>query len=247
MATPSGYERSIGQILRVCPQSHRECMIRSVIVGCGKMADQHALQIRKIPSAMLVAVCDAEPLMAKQIAERFAIPAWFTNIDEMLACARPDVVHVTTPPQSHFEIGKKCVEAGAGAYIEKPFTVNTTEAAELIDLADRKGVKLTVGHNGQFTHAMNQMRHLVAEGFLGGRAVHMQSLYCYELGDAAYAKALLGDSDHWARKLPGSLLQNIMSHGVARIAEFMTGDNIVVLAHGFSSPFLQGIVQGHIV
>jgi predicted dehydrogenase len=222
-------------------------MIRVAIVGCGKMADQHAVQIQKISSAKLVAVCDSEPLMARQIAERFKVSAWFTDVNEMLAAAAPDVVHVTTPPQGHLEIGKKCFEAGASAYIEKPFTLNTADAEELIDIANRKGVKLTAGHNGQFTHAMNEMRRLIAGGFLGGRTVHMESLYCYEFGDVAYAKALLGDSDHWARKLPGSLLQNIISHGVARIAEFMTGDNIVVTAQAFSSPFLQEIGQSDII
>jgi predicted dehydrogenase len=222
-------------------------MIKAAIVGCGKMADQHAVQIQKIRGAKLVAVCDAEPLMAKQIAERFEVPAWFTDVDEMLASIRPDVVHVTTPPQSHLEIGKKCLEGGASAYIEKPFTLNTADAMELIERAERNGVKLTAGHNRQFTHAMNQMRRLVADGFLGGRAVHLESLYCYEFGDPAYAKALLTDRDHWARKLPGSLLQNIMSHGVCRIAEFMTGERVQVLAHGFSSPFLQDIGHSDIV
>lgn len=222
-------------------------MIKAAIVGCGKMADQHAQQIRKIRSATLVAACDAEPLMARQIAERFGIPAWFTDVEEMLASARPDVVHVTTPPQSHLEIGRKCVEAGVSAYIEKPFTLNTADAVTLIGLANQKGAKLTVGHNGQFTHAMNRMRRLVADGFLGGPAVHMESLYCYEFGHPAYAKALLGDSDHWARKLPGSLLQNIMSHGVSRIAEFMTGEKLMVLAHGFSSRFVREIGQGDLV
>jgi predicted dehydrogenase len=94
---------------------------------------------------------------------------------------------------------------------------------------------------------MNQMRHLASNGFLGTRVVHMESMYCYEFGDAAYAKALLGDSDHWARKLPGSLLQNIISHGVARIAEFLSGKRITVSAQGFSSPFLQEIGQSDIV
>lgn len=222
-------------------------MIRAAIVGCGKMADQHALQIRKVSNAKLVAVCDSDAIMAKQIAERFDIPAWFTDVEEMLTSAHPDIVHVTTPPQSHLEIGRKCVQAGASAYIEKPFTLNTADALLLINLANKNGVKLTVGHNGQFTHAMNEMRRLVSGGFLGGRAVHLESLYCYEFGDPAYAKALLGDRDHWARKLPGSLLQNIISHGVSRIAEFMTGDKIEVMAHGFSSPFLQEIGHGDIV
>ncbi len=222
-------------------------MIRAAIVGCGKMADQHASQILKISGAKLIAVCDTEPLMAKQLAERFSIPAWFTDVDEMLDVVRPDVVHVTTPPQSHFAIGKKCIAAGANAYIEKPFTLNTADAGELIELANRRQVKLTAGHNAQFTHAMCTMRRFIAEGYLGGRVVHMESLYCYELGEPTYAKALLGDQDHWARKLPGSLLQNIMSHGVSRIAELIQGNEIVVTAQSFSSPFLQDIGQNDIV
>jgi predicted dehydrogenase len=222
-------------------------MIKAAIVGCGKMADQHAVQIQKVANASLVAVCDAEPLMARQIAERFRVRAWFTSLDEMLRTARPDVVHVTTPPQSHLSIGKKCFEAGASAYIEKPFTLNTADAEELIDVANRNGVKLTAGHNAQFTHAMNEMRRLVNSGFLGDRVVHIESMYCYELGDAAYAKALLGDSDHWARKLPGSLLQNIISHGVARIAEFLHGEDVEVSAQAFSSPFLHKVGQPDIV
>lgn len=211
------------------------------------MADQHALQILRIGGAKLVALCDTEPLMARQMAERFNVPAWYTDVDEMLASDRPDVVHVTTPPQSHLPVGKKCIAAGAHAYIEKPFTLNTSDASELIEFANQKGVKLTAGHNVQFTHAMCQMRQLVDEGYLGGRVVHMESLYCYELGDPGYAKALLGDKDHWARKLPGSLPQNIISHGVSRIAELMKGDKIVVTAQAFTSPFLREIGQDDIV
>jgi predicted dehydrogenase len=185
--------------------------------------------------------------MARQLAERFGVPGWHSELGELLASARPDVVHVTTPPQSHLAIGRACLEAGVSVYIEKPFTLNTADAEVLISLANRSGAKLTAGHNGQFTHAMSRARSLVESGFLGGRVVHMESLYCYELGDPAYAKALLSDREHWARKLPGSLLQNIMSHGVSRIAEFMTGNSIKVVAEGFSSPFLRAIGQGDII
>jgi predicted dehydrogenase len=222
-------------------------MIRAAIVGCGKMADQHAWQIRRIGNASIVAACDSEPLMARQMAERFDVPACFTNVEEMLASVRPDVVHITTPPQSHLEIGKKCMEAGASVYIEKPFTLNTADTAELIALADRTGVKLTAGHNAQFSQVMVKMRRLVGDGYLGGRVVHLESLYCYELGDASYAKALLGDSDHWVRKLPGSLLHNIMSHGISRIVEFLHGDDVVVQAECFTSPLLQQIGHGDIL
>src|SRR5437016_4581067 len=127
-------------------------MLSVAIVGCGKIADQHAEQILRIPGSQIVAVCDREELMARQLQER-------------------------------------------------------------LDL------KLTVGHNAQFSHAANRMRKLVQEGFLGGFPLHVESYYCYDLGDAGYAKALLGDSSHWVRNLPGGLLQNTISHGISKIAE----------------------------
>ena len=49
----------------------------------------------------------------------------------------------------------------------------------------------------------------------------MESYYCYDLTDPGYARALLGDKQHWVRQLPGQLLHNIISHGIARIAEFL--------------------------
>ena len=61
--------------------------------------------------------------MARQLAERFAIPECFSDVQEMLRPCRPDVVHITTPPQSHFPLAKQCLEAGSHVYLEKPFTV----------------------------------------------------------------------------------------------------------------------------
>ncbi len=221
-------------------------MIKVGIIGCGKVADQHATQIQKIPGAEIVGVCDSEPLMAQQMYERFKIRKYFCNAQEMLEAVKLDVVHVTTPPQSHFELGKICLESGSNVYIEKPFTLNTGETEELIRLANQKGLKVTAGHNAQFTHAMVRMRELVKNGYLGGKPVHMESIYCYSFGDESYAKAFLGDSEHWVRKLPGSLLQNIISHGISKIAEFLKSDEPLVIAHGFTSPFLKNIGQGDI-
>jgi predicted dehydrogenase len=87
----------------------------------------------------------------------------------------------------------------------------------------------------------------VKNGYLGGKPVHIESHYCYDFGDASYAKALLGDKDHWVRKLPGSLLQNIISHGISKIAEFLAGDNPTVIAHGFTSNFLKNIGEDKII
>ncbi len=222
-------------------------MLKVGIIGCGKMADQHAVQIKRIAGAEIVAACDKEPLMAKDMSERFKIELHFTGVKEMLDTVKMDVVHITTPPQSHHPLAKMCLESGYNVYVEKPFTIDTTEAEDLIALANQKNLKITAGHNAQFTPAMMRMRELVKSGYLGGKPVHMESHYCYEFGDVSYAKAFFGDSNHWVRKLPGTLLQNIISHGISKIAEFLSGYNPIVIAHGFTSQFLKKIGENDII
>ena len=60
----------------------------------------------------------------------------------MLRADGVDAVHITTPAQSHFPLGRLCLEAGCHVYVEKPFTVNAAEADELLDLARPKDVAL---------------------------------------------------------------------------------------------------------
>jgi len=222
-------------------------MIKAAIVGCGKIADAHAWAISQIPDAEIVGVCDNEELMAKQLYERFKVKRYFRDIHDMLEVARPDVVHITTPPQSHFEIGKICLNAGFHAYIEKPFTINSCEADHLIRLAEQKKLKLTVGTDEQYSHVAINMRKLINEGYLGGPPVHMEVYFCYDLGDERYARLFLANKTHWVRGLPGQLMHNNISHGIAKIAEYLPGDNIKVIAHGFTSDFLKGIGEHDLI
>jgi len=222
-------------------------MIRVGLIGCGKIADQHAEAIRQISGCEIVGVCDREELMSKQIYERFNVKHYFSDLNEFLGISQPDVVHITTPPQSHFELGKLCLEAGCHVYIEKPFTINTEEAEELIGLAKKKNLKITAGHNGQFTHAARRMRELVKDGFLGGEPIHLESYFCYDLADPGYAKAVLGDKSHWVRGLPGKLLHNVISHGISKIAEFLSDDRPKVIAYGFTSALLKSINEKDII
>jgi predicted dehydrogenase len=221
-------------------------MLKIGIVGCGKIADAHASQIQRVEGCEMVGVCDREILMARQLYERFPVKRYFGVLTELLAETRPDVVHVTTPPETHFDIAKVCLESGCHVYVEKPFTLYAEEARALVALAKEKGLKLTVGHDDQFSHVARRMRNLVRSGYLGGSPVHMDSYFCYELGQT-YARALFNDQQHWVRRLPGKLLHNIISHGIARIAEFLNTDSPEVIAYGFVSPLLKGIGETEII
>lgn len=216
-------------------------MLRVGIVGCGKIADQHVQAIHRIPDCEVVALCDREPLMAKQLGERFGISACFSELSEMLEAARLDVVHITTPPQSHFSLAKQCLESGSHVYLEKPFTITAGEAESLIRVAERRDLKITAGHNLQFTPETLEMRQLLAQGFLGGKPVHLESYFSYDLGDTTYVNALLGNRQHWVRQLPGQLLHNIISHGIAKLAEFLGDDLIEIVATAHQSEQLKNL------
>ena len=221
-------------------------MLKVALVGCGKIADGHASVLQTISGCEIVGVCDREPLMAKQLYDRFPIRRCFANVSELLD-SKPNVVHITTPPESHYDLARLCLEQGCHVYVEKPFTVHPWQAEELIELAQKERLKLTVGHNYQFTHVARRMRVLVQSGYLGGPPVHMESHYCYDLADPIYAKALLGDKNHWVRRLPGKLLHNIISHGIASIAEFLPGDSPEVISFGFVSPLFKEINEHDII
>lgn len=217
------------------------------MVGCGKIADQHVAAVKRIPFSEMVGVCDRELLMAEQLAERFKVPQYSDDLASLLKDSRPDVVHITTPPQSHFALASQCLNAGCHVYVEKPFTIDTDDAERLIALATNRGLKLTAGHNAQFTWESLRARQLVRQGFLGGPPTHIESYYTYNLGNAAYAQALLGDKNHWVRRLPGKLLQNVISHGIARVAEYLDSDGLRVAAFGYSSPLLEQIGASDVV
>jgi predicted dehydrogenase len=211
---------------------------RVAIVGCGMIADQHADQLRYLPGCELVAACDTDELMARQLADRFGIPHVFTDAAEMLRTGGVDSVHITTPAQSHFSLGRLCLEAGCNVYIEKPFTANAAEADELLQMAGAGDRRITVGHNLQFSPEALRMRKLVHDGFLGGPPVHVECIQCYSHDDPTYGRPVLADPNHWVRRLPGSLLHNLVSHGVSKIAEFLEGGSPKLLSISFSSPYL---------
>jgi predicted dehydrogenase len=215
--------------------------LRVALVGCGKVADQHVQAIHRIPDCGIVSLCDRELLMARQLGERVGVSECFSDLQEMLQSTSPNVVHITTPPQSHFSLARQCLESGSHVYLEKPFTITAGEAESLIRFAENHGLKMTVGHNYQFTLEMLEMRRLVKEGFLGGKPAHLESYWSYDLGDISYVGPVLGNRSHWVRQLPGQLFHNIISHGIAKLAEFLDDDLSEIVALADQSPQLRSV------
>ncbi len=194
--------------------------LKVAIVGCGKIADGHVEEIAKMPAlARVVAVCDRELLMAEQLATRYGVPAFYESFERLLERERPDVVHITTPPQSHLPLARLAVGAGAHVYVEKPLTPTLADSRALVALVEQAGKKLGIGYTYYLDPPALEMRRLIADGAIG-EVVHVDSWFGYDLS-GAFGAALLGDGSHWVHALPGKLFHNNIDHALNKLTELI--------------------------
>ena len=187
--------------------------IRVGIVGCGRIADAHVEQARAV-GAEVVAVCDREPLMARQLADRLGIEHRHDDLAAMLAAHDLDVVHITTPPAPHPELVATAVDAGCHVFVEKPIAVDAVAAGQIVDRARRAGPspgrQPLVRPRGADRSSSTGWWATVALGDL----VHVESVLGYDLG-GDYGLAAMTDGGHWVHDLPGKLVHNVLDHVVS--------------------------------
>ncbi len=141
--------------------------VQSVVIGCGAIAREHLAALREISQAEVVAVCDISAAKAEATAERFGIKKWSTDYVQLLQETRPNLVHVTTPPATHFPIAKACLEAGLNVLCEKPMTVEYQDFLKLKSLAAQHGCMLLENHNIRFHSSIERIQSLIGSGAFG--------------------------------------------------------------------------------
>ena len=154
-------------------------LLRIGLIGSGKMGQHHLKAIHASGLATVVGVADpaasAEELLPL-LGNADAIVV--SSAEELLARARPDVVHIVTPPASHFALASLAIEAGCHVYVEKPFTPTADEASRLLALAERRGVKVCAGHQVLFeAPALGVSEQL----WRIGRLVHIESYFSFRM------------------------------------------------------------------
>jgi len=132
--------------------------LRAGVVGVGHLGQHHARLYASLPAATLVGVTDQDVSRAKVVAERHGTRV-YPDLEELLS--QVDLVSVAVPTSAHFAVAKKCLEAGRHVLVEKPIAVTTREAQELVQLSQRQGCRLQVGHSERFNPVMQTMRPLI--------------------------------------------------------------------------------------
>lgn len=142
-------------------------MIRIGVIGYGYWGPNVVRNFHAHESSEVVLVCDQIAKAQERLRKAYPSMPFTTDANEILRSSNIDVVAVVTPVWTHFELAKKALENGKHVFVEKPFTCSVAQAEELIELADRKNLKIMVDHTFLFTGAVKKMRQLVDEGALG--------------------------------------------------------------------------------
>ena len=195
-------------------------MIRSTVIGAGQIAQQHLACLSTLPGVHLAGVCDLSRAVAESAADRFGAEAWFTDHTRMLAEARPDVVHITTPPASHFRLAQDCLNAGAHVFLEKPATACFEEFTELQALAEAKGKLFIEDYNYLYNEPLRRLLNWVNQGVLGD-VVHAEVLLCLNILEKD-GPLMDPNVRHPALDLNGGAIADFLPH-LASLAHFFCG------------------------
>lgn len=147
--------------------------LRVGVIGAGRWAaSAHLPGFERSPLSDLVAICDMNRELAEQRAQQFNIPYVFTDYREMLSQLDLDVVDVCTrgglgDKNNHEPLAFATLEAGMHCLCEKPVAHDYRNTWKAHFLAEEKGVKTKVGLTFRYAPAMQYMRELIADGFIG--------------------------------------------------------------------------------
>ncbi|MDR3570571.1 MAG: Gfo/Idh/MocA family oxidoreductase [Syntrophobacteraceae bacterium] len=142
-------------------------MIRVGIVGYGYWGPNIARNFERVEGCRVVRICDSNPDALERV--RKSLPGIDTSTELSAVVKAPDIdaVAIVTPVSTHFELARQALENGKHVFVEKPFTSNSDQALRLIEIAERKNLKLMIDHTFLFTGAVRKIKQLVEEGVLG--------------------------------------------------------------------------------
>ncbi|HET6459791.1 MAG TPA: Gfo/Idh/MocA family oxidoreductase, partial [Syntrophales bacterium] len=189
------------------------------IVGCGLNSDYHINFARTYQGANIVGVVDRDREKAQECATRFNIKGVFSSIKDLVDKAGPEVVHILTPPRTHFAVAKEAMESGCHVLVEKPLGLNYEEAKELYDVAEREGVQLCTMHNHFYDPCMSKAHAFVQEGQLG-QVINVESYYGLNTQISAFRDYPAPNVLPWLYNLPGGVYQDFMPHPLYVLLEY---------------------------
>lgn len=197
--------------------------LNAALIGGGKISEQHLGVLAGLPGVKVAGVCDLSPALARFTAERFGVPAWFTDYREMFDRGGADVVHVLTPPATHDRIVRDCLAAGAHVIVEKPIALTNRGFQDLWHMADARGLHLIENHNYRFNTPIHKLDDAIEQGRIGAVQEVEVRLALNIRGGGRYADANLPHPSH---RLPAGIIHEFITHMAYLLLHFMPAGSV---------------------
>jgi len=142
-------------------------MIKLGVIGYGYWGPNIVRNLSNVDGCKVVTIADSAATARQRALKAHPGVKITAESSEVTGSAEIDAVAIVTPVGTHYELAKAALENGKHVFVEKPFTHNSEKAEELIELAEKKNLKIMVDHTFLFTGAVRKIRDLIQDGSVG--------------------------------------------------------------------------------
>jgi predicted dehydrogenase len=141
--------------------------IKIGVVGCGYWGPNLIRNFRQSPDCHLKTICDTSEQRLAHMRRLYPEVMTTNRFDEVLNDPEIEAVVIATPVRFHYDMAKACLSVGKHVFIEKPMSRTEAEGEELVQMAERQGLILMVGHTFLFSPAVRRMKEIIDHGDIG--------------------------------------------------------------------------------
>jgi len=192
-------------------------IVRTGLIGCGKIAEIHAQALHDIPEAEFVACCDTDEGRAHALADKHDVSRRYTDAREMLRSGDIEAVLICAPHPVHAALVVAAAEAGVHVLCEKPISISLAAADQMIDATGHAGVKFGVIFQRRFWPAARRIREAIDAGRLGRLTFGECSVRIWRSPEYFASEPWRGT---WATE-GGGVLMNQAVHAIDQFQWFM--------------------------
>jgi predicted dehydrogenase len=186
------------------------------IIAPGRIAHRFAQALEAVSGARLQGVASRSQERAQTFAQQYGVPVVYDSYEALAQDPSVDAVYIASPHRFHHAQARLCLESGRPALVEKPFTVNASQAGDLIALAERTDLFLMEALWSRFLPVYHQVREWLDLGAIGPPRL-ISSLFCFQPGvDPADRK--------FRHELAGGALLDLGVYNVS-LSQWVTGEN----------------------
>ena len=212
------------------------------VIGCGYWGANYVRVLGELPGVRLCVVCDERPERLQEVARRFPAVTLTTQLDAALSCDGVDAVIVCTTATTHYTVTRRALMMGKHVLVEKPLTMVSADADDLIERAESKSTVLMVGHTFVYNAGIRKVKEYVETGRdqvyylyssrtnLGPIRADVNALWDLAPHDVAIFNYLLASTPEWVSAVGAKVLGNCRED-VGFISVGYHGDRADIVGH----------------